>query len=113
MNFDNMPELHWHLGYYGLLGLITVVCTTALPDLPPQQVALSAIHRNGSPTVSDTRLADGADAGHLVGAVRAGGRTERGRGDVVHGVGRSGAGQRDLIGVRAAAELVAQRVPWS
>jgi len=28
MNFDNMPELHWHLGYYGLLLLILTVCTT-------------------------------------------------------------------------------------
>jgi magnesium transporter len=28
MNFDNMPELHWHLGYYGLLLLIATVCTT-------------------------------------------------------------------------------------
>jgi magnesium transporter len=28
MNFDNMPELHWHLGYYGLLLVIVTVCTT-------------------------------------------------------------------------------------
>jgi magnesium transporter len=25
MNFDNMPELHWHYGYYMFLGLITVI----------------------------------------------------------------------------------------
>ena len=26
MNFDNMPELHWHYGYYGLLMIILLVC---------------------------------------------------------------------------------------
>jgi magnesium transporter len=25
MNFDNMPELHWHWGYYGVLGVIAVL----------------------------------------------------------------------------------------
>jgi magnesium transporter len=25
MNFDNMPELHWHYGYYMFLGLIAVI----------------------------------------------------------------------------------------
>lgn len=25
MNFDNMPELHWHLGYYVILGLMFIV----------------------------------------------------------------------------------------
>jgi len=26
MNFDNMPELHWHIGYYGVLVLMLVLC---------------------------------------------------------------------------------------
>ncbi len=25
MNFDNMPELRWHYGYYGVLGLLAVI----------------------------------------------------------------------------------------
>ncbi|MNV82235.1 Magnesium transport protein CorA [compost metagenome] len=25
MNFDNMPELHWRYGYYGVLGLLVGV----------------------------------------------------------------------------------------
>ena len=25
MNFDNMPELHWRLGYYGVLALMAVI----------------------------------------------------------------------------------------
>ena len=25
MNFDNMPELRWHYGYYMVLGLIAVI----------------------------------------------------------------------------------------
>ena len=25
MNFDNMPELHWHYGYFDVLGLMTVI----------------------------------------------------------------------------------------
>jgi magnesium transporter len=25
MNFDNMPELHWHYGYFMFLGLIAVI----------------------------------------------------------------------------------------
>lgn len=25
MNFDNMPELHWHLGYYAVLALLTLI----------------------------------------------------------------------------------------
>jgi magnesium transporter len=29
MNFENMPELHWHLGYYGALTLM-LVCTGSL-----------------------------------------------------------------------------------
>jgi magnesium transporter len=28
MNFDNIPELHWHYGYYLALGLMGVVCFT-------------------------------------------------------------------------------------
>ena len=28
MNFDNMPELRWHFGYYGILLLMAVVCMT-------------------------------------------------------------------------------------
>jgi magnesium transporter len=28
MNFDNMPELRWHFGYYAVLLLMAVVCTT-------------------------------------------------------------------------------------
>ncbi|MDX6279271.1 MAG: magnesium transporter [Kribbellaceae bacterium] len=27
MNFENMPELTWHYGYYGALGLMAVACT--------------------------------------------------------------------------------------
>jgi magnesium transporter len=26
MNFQNMPELGWHYGYFGVLGFITVGC---------------------------------------------------------------------------------------
>jgi len=26
MNFDNMPELHWHFGYFTAIGLTTVMC---------------------------------------------------------------------------------------
>ncbi|WP_281256741.1 CorA family divalent cation transporter [Neisseria iguanae] len=25
MNFDNMPELHWHYGYYAMLGLMAAI----------------------------------------------------------------------------------------
>jgi magnesium transporter len=25
MNFDNMPELHWHYGYFGVLATMVVV----------------------------------------------------------------------------------------
>ena len=28
MNFHNMPELTWHYGYYGVLALMAVTCTT-------------------------------------------------------------------------------------
>jgi magnesium transporter len=28
MNFDNIPELHWHYGYYMALGLMGLVCFT-------------------------------------------------------------------------------------
>ncbi|MGY4765871.1 magnesium and cobalt transport protein CorA [Kribbella sp. CWNU-51] len=28
MNFDNMPELRWHFGYYAILLLMAVTCTT-------------------------------------------------------------------------------------
>ena len=28
MNFDYMPELRWHFGYYGILLLMAVVCMT-------------------------------------------------------------------------------------
>lgn len=28
MNFDNMPELRWHFGYYAVLLLMAIVCTT-------------------------------------------------------------------------------------
>jgi magnesium transporter len=28
MNFDNMPELRWHFGYYAILLLMAVVCFT-------------------------------------------------------------------------------------
>ena len=28
MNFDNMPELRWHFGYYAVLLLMAVTCTT-------------------------------------------------------------------------------------
>ena len=59
-----------------------------------------------------SQLADGADAGHLVGAVRARGRTERGR-DILDGVGLAGASQRDLVRTRTAAQLIAQQVPGS
>ncbi len=27
MNFDNMPELHWHFGYPMVIALILVVCS--------------------------------------------------------------------------------------
>jgi magnesium transporter len=27
MNFDNMPELHWHYGYFAVLMLMILVCT--------------------------------------------------------------------------------------
>ncbi|MUL66867.1 magnesium and cobalt transport protein CorA [Mycobacterium sp. CBMA 234] len=27
MNFDNMPELHWHYGYFAVLTLMATVCT--------------------------------------------------------------------------------------
>jgi len=26
MNFDNMPELHWHYGYFGVMGVTVVMC---------------------------------------------------------------------------------------
>ncbi len=26
MNFDNMPELHWHLGYFTVMGVTVVMC---------------------------------------------------------------------------------------
>jgi magnesium transporter len=26
MNFDNIPELHWHYGYYAVLAIIAVIC---------------------------------------------------------------------------------------
>jgi magnesium transporter len=26
MNFDNMPELHWHYGYFMVLGVMAVLC---------------------------------------------------------------------------------------
>jgi magnesium transporter len=25
MNFDNMPELHWHYGYFGALGAMALL----------------------------------------------------------------------------------------
>ena len=25
MNFDNMPELHWELGYFGVIGLMLLI----------------------------------------------------------------------------------------
>jgi magnesium transporter len=28
MNFQNMPELHWHYGYFACLALMALVCTT-------------------------------------------------------------------------------------
>jgi magnesium transporter len=28
MNFDNMPELRWHFGYYAILLLMALVCVT-------------------------------------------------------------------------------------
>jgi magnesium transporter len=28
MNFDNMPELRWHFGYYGILLVMAAACTT-------------------------------------------------------------------------------------
>jgi magnesium transporter len=28
MNFDNMPELRWHYGYYAILLVMGVVCFT-------------------------------------------------------------------------------------
>ena len=28
MNFDNMPELRWHFGYFAVLLLLAVTCTT-------------------------------------------------------------------------------------
>ena len=28
MNFDNMPELRWHFGYYAILGVMALVCVT-------------------------------------------------------------------------------------
>jgi magnesium transporter len=30
MNFDNMPELHWHLGYYGVWGIMAVMVIAML-----------------------------------------------------------------------------------
>ncbi|WP_416190341.1 magnesium/cobalt transporter CorA [Neisseria sp. CCUG17229] len=30
MNFDNMPELHWHYGYYAVLGLMATIITGLL-----------------------------------------------------------------------------------
>ena len=27
MNFDNMPELHWHYGYFAVLTVMVLVCT--------------------------------------------------------------------------------------
>jgi magnesium transporter len=27
MNFQNMPELQWHYGYFGVLGFIAVGCS--------------------------------------------------------------------------------------
>jgi magnesium transporter len=27
MNFDNMPELHWHYGYFIVLTVMVTVCT--------------------------------------------------------------------------------------
>ena len=27
MNFDNMPELHWHYGYFVVLAIMATVCT--------------------------------------------------------------------------------------
>ncbi|MEO5610182.1 MAG: CorA family divalent cation transporter, partial [Ornithinibacter sp.] len=26
MNFDNMPELHWYYGYFGVLAIMAVAC---------------------------------------------------------------------------------------
>ncbi len=30
MNFDNMPELHWHYGYYGILGVMLLMVISML-----------------------------------------------------------------------------------
>jgi magnesium transporter len=28
MNFDNMPELHWYYGYYALLAVMVIICSS-------------------------------------------------------------------------------------
>ncbi len=28
MNFDDMPELHWHYGYFAVLAVIALACAT-------------------------------------------------------------------------------------
>ena len=42
MNFDNMPELHWHYGYFVVLGSDAVDHDHALPRLQTQSMALVA-----------------------------------------------------------------------
>ena len=42
MNFDNMPELRWHYGYYAVLLLMAVVCTRCTA-FPQSRLALTAV----------------------------------------------------------------------
>ena len=49
MNFDNMPELHWHYGYFGVLVLIGADHGRALRRLQTQPLAVGLRERRSGP----------------------------------------------------------------
>ena len=50
MNFDNMPELKWHYGYFIVVGIMAIGLPRALPRLPQVGLAVGpAVRRAGRP----------------------------------------------------------------
>ena len=45
MNFDNMPELHWHYGYFALLGLMLLIMVAPVLRLQTQPLVVGLATR--------------------------------------------------------------------
>ena len=50
MNFDYMPELHWHFGYFGVLGLIAADHARPLHRLQTQPLVVSCARARALPS---------------------------------------------------------------